>query len=311
MMPILITAFDRPESLEKLIDSVLSQNHGSIYIHCDGPRGVFDSRVFETRALILTLHDQGLVKEFFLQDENLGLMDAMHTALDWFFDINDHGMILEDDLILHYPALDEAERLWTSVKTSRDATVFSLGNPLPLKISSSLEGSYWYSNFFVSYAWGTSRDVWKNSKRSMGEFDFTKIAMFMQMNFGRFVSWRFKRFMHQELSKEQDRRKQCSFAWRFTLDQISNNHMSVISTLNRIGYTGFGSSSTNTKGDEVWGSDFGKRIQLENSDWTTPTKKTARQKIDRYFVREFYFVRVMRSILAVRTRIRKVLGPYN
>ncbi len=309
-MPILVTAFDRPHSLEKLIDSVLSQNHGPIYIHCDGPRGNFDTKVFETRAHIMKLHDQGLVKAFFLQDDNLGLMDAMHHALDWFFEINDHGIILEDDLILNYPALEEAEKLWISVQASRNATVFSLGNPLPFKVSSNMENSYWYSNFFVSYAWGTSREVWKNSKRSMAEFDFTKIAIFMRLNFGRFVSWRFRKFMLHELSKEQDGRKKCSFAWRFTLDQISNNHLSIISTLNRIGYTGFGSSSTNTKGDKVWGSDFGKRIQLENSDWTTPISETPHQSIDRYFVREFFFVRVMRSTIAVRTRIRRVLGRY-
>lgn len=308
MLPILITAFNRPESLERLMSSISSQSHGDIYVHCDGPRGASDSLVFETQALIKNLRSKNLIKGMYLQERNLGLMDSIHFAADWFFRENEYGIILEDDLIIHSPALDEAERLWKVMVKLDHVTVFSLGNPLPEMLTNDIEGSYWCSDFFVSYAWCTDRTTWNNSLRTMANLDFKQINTYMKRRYGRFVARNFSDFMRKELMKETLSRKSCSFAWRFTLDQISKGNLSLISTKNRIGYTGFGSGSTNTNGTHIWGSDFGRAVNLEIVDWLGPNSLQSSKKQDHYFVREFGFARLLRTRLAIRTRIGRLLG---
>jgi hypothetical protein len=290
--------------------SILTQTHGDIYIHCDGPRGNFDLRVFETQDLIKKWHNDGIVCSYFFQDENLGLMDSMHYALDWFFETNSHGLVLEDDLILNFPSLDEAEKLWNVLRVTKTAGVFSLANPLPSSLSKKIKTPYWSTDFFVSYAWCTTSANWKNSSRSMNDINFQLISDYMSDNFGKFTSWRFRNFMKSELAKEANNRKSCSFAWRFTLDQISKNSQSLVPTKNRIGYTGFGSESTNTKEEKIWGSDFGKATQLGFVDWNTQATILRDPQIDRYFVREFSFLRSMQISIALRTRLRNLMKKY-
>ena len=309
-LPILITAFNRPSSLDELIKSILTQNHGEIYIHCDGPRGNNDLRVYETQDLIKGWYNDGIVHSYYFQRENLGLMDSMHYALDWFFQINSHGLVLEDDLVLNFPALDEAEKLWNILSVTETAKVFSLANPLPASLSKKIKTPYWSTDFFVSYAWCTTSSNWKDSSRTMNDIDFQTISDYMSENFGKFTSWRFRKFMENELAKELNNRKACSFAWRFTLDQITKKSQSLVPTKNRIGYTGFGAESTNTKEERIWGSDFGKIIQLDSVNWDSQIKVKRDLQMDRYFMREFSFRRTIQISFALRTRLRNLIKKY-
>jgi glycosyltransferase involved in cell wall biosynthesis len=307
MLPILITAFNRPKSLEKLLKSILSQEHGDIYVHCDGPRNATDNLVFETQDVIKFWASKNLFKGVFFQNDNLGLMDSIHFAADWFFQKNEYGLILEDDLIIHSPALEEAERLWKIMADSDRVTVFSLGNPLPQKLTSKIPESYWYSDFFVSYAWCTDRTTWNNSIRSLEYLDYNQIHAYMKNKYGGFVAWNFSRFMRNELNKETLNRKSCSFAWRFTVDQISKGNKSIVSSKNRVGYSGFGFGSTNTTETHIWGSDFGRTVNLTIEEWQNPVELNCNKERDYYFVREFGFIKFLRSKLAIRTRIKSFL----
>jgi hypothetical protein len=233
-------------------------------------------------------------------------MDSIHFAADWFFDLVEFGIVIEDDLIINPPALEEAERLWEIVNKTEHLTVFSLGNPLPVYISNEIRNSYWSSNFFVSYAWCTSRETWNQSARSIADLNLGKINEFMKTHYGSFVAWNFRRFMSLELIRESNQRKKCSFAWRFTLDQISKGNFSIISTKNRIGYTGFGLESTNTNGIQIRGSDFGKRVDLETTAWAQPYILKPNIRMDYYFLREFGFIRTIQSTLAIRTRFKGI-----
>jgi hypothetical protein len=255
----------------------------------------------------MNLYESKVISSYYFQSENLGLMDSIHFAADWFFDKVECGLILEDDLIINSPGLDEAELLWGTVCKNIDVTVLSLGNPLPAAVSKSFQNSFWCSNFFVSYAWATSRETWKQSARSINDLDLFKIDTFIKSNYGNLVAWNFRRFISVELRRETYQRKKCSFAWRFSLDQISKGNTSLIASKNRIGYTGFGRDSTNTIGNEVHGSDFGRQVDLSITPWVEPHSIRPDVGVDYYFLREFGMMRTIQSKLAVRTRIRNAL----
>jgi hypothetical protein len=311
MIPILVIAYNRPDSLMRLFDSIRKQNHGKIYVHCDGPKKSSDHGSVLTRRLILRLYDEGFIEQYFFQNSNLGLMDSVHFASDWFFEINDFGLILEDDLIINPPALLEAEYLRNELEANSSVKVFCLANPLPHSQIKKIEGSYWFSNFFVSYAWATSRENWAASRRTISTSDAQKILDFMKKNFGFVIAYNFRKLLQSEIEKEKNSRKKCSFAWRFTFDQILNENYIAISKHNRIGYSGFGNESTNTNETEIWGSDFGKHVDLIQQQWTHPDHSIPQLGLDRYFLRDYRLFRAIKIALRLRTRIRGFIERNN
>jgi len=235
MLPILILAYNRSDSLSRLIASIEDQPHGPIYLHCDGKRNTKDINAEETAVFALKLFKEGRVNFVKVQANNLGLMKSIQSAADWFFGKVEFGLVVEDDLILNSPVLDEAEKLHADLLKLGEFDTFCLANPLPEKLFEDSKDSYWISDFFVSYGWGTSRKNWINSKRSLEDLDSNLIHRYMKSNFGYFVARNFDKFMIEELEREWNGSRNASFAWRFTLSQILDRKRFAILTPNPIG----------------------------------------------------------------------------
>jgi len=308
MLPILILAYNRLSSLSCLIDSIEDQPHGPIYLHCDGMRNTQDIKAKEIVVFAQELLKNGRVEFLKVQPRNLGLMKSIQSAADWFFGQVDFGIVVEDDLILNSPVLDEAEKLYLDLIEFREFDTFCLANPLPEKLFRKSKDSYWISDFFVSYGWGTSRKNWINSKRSLEDLDFNLIHTYMKSNFGYFVARNFDKFISKEREREWNESRNASFAWRFTLSQILDKKRFAILTPNRIGYTGFGSEATNTTESKGYGSNLGIGLDVNHRAWQIPKSFTKSTNLDRYFIRDFRFLRAIRILLKIRTRIQKIMA---
>jgi len=104
---VLITAYNRPDKLQRLLNSLNPEEVGQVYIHCDGPS---QDKTQDPDLVSATIRvaqgfaaDQGAT--VYAQPSNLGCREGMHFAIDWFFHDFDRGIILEDDLILSNSAI--------------------------------------------------------------------------------------------------------------------------------------------------------------------------------------------------------------
>jgi len=106
-LPVLIVAFSRFENVVKLIDQLQNQGVRKIYLAIDGPKTVNDGLqsqvelVSRARAAALNIELQ-----IWRRECNLGPAVSVITAIDWFFSSEEHGVILEDDLILSSSAIE-------------------------------------------------------------------------------------------------------------------------------------------------------------------------------------------------------------
>jgi len=311
MLPILITAYNRANSLKILMESIQSQPHGPIYIHCDGIRSANDRAALETAYYAKKLFENGEICNLHIQDTNLGLMRSIQFAADWFFSLETFGLIVEDDLILHPPVLMEAEKLFQDFKDFKNFETFSISNPLPKKYFFNYAHSYWISNFFVSCGWATSRENWNKSHKSMSEIDNGLIKSIMTEKFGKGVARNFAKFLREENLRELNNSRTASFAWRYSLSQLQGGTKTAILTRNRIGYTGFGLHSTNTSNSRIHGTKFGHEVDLNFEDWRRPINYQSHKSFDRYFVRDFTPMRSFRITLGIKTRLRKFFRKFN
>lgn len=99
-IPVLVTFFNRPSHLEKLLISLKKFPNIELYFSSDGPRNKMDRNNLESCFELINKYFGSHPKNQFLsRDNNLGCKIGMKSNIDWFFDQVPFGIILEDDCI--------------------------------------------------------------------------------------------------------------------------------------------------------------------------------------------------------------------
>ncbi len=98
-LPVLLILFNRPQYLKESILSINDIKPKKLYIHIDGPRNKDDSEKIEEILNLIETFDSDIKKEILTQNKNLGCGLGMSTAISWFFQKEEFGIILEDDCI--------------------------------------------------------------------------------------------------------------------------------------------------------------------------------------------------------------------
>jgi hypothetical protein len=162
--PILLILFNRPDLTEGLLDIVRGQNGRKIYISADGPR------LNNTEDKQLCAEVQKMARDFAddydgecrfqFQTANLGCALGVKTAIDWFFENEEEGMILEDDC---HPSNDFFWVLDDMLERFRpNESIFMVSGTsfIPSGLSHSCD--FFLSKYSQIWGWGTWRRVWKN-----------------------------------------------------------------------------------------------------------------------------------------------------
>ena len=100
-IPILFVIFNRPETTAKVFSAIRKYRPERLFVAADGPR--YD-REGETERCILAREaalriDWPCEINTRLFSQNLGCRRAVSSAVSWFFDAVDEGIILEDDCL--------------------------------------------------------------------------------------------------------------------------------------------------------------------------------------------------------------------
>lgn len=98
-VPILLLAFNRPDTTKQVFDSIRNSKPSKLYIAQDGPRNIKDKELIdEVRKIFLI--DRECDVHYLCREANLWCRDAVVGWIDWFFDHEKFGIILEDDCIM-------------------------------------------------------------------------------------------------------------------------------------------------------------------------------------------------------------------
>lgn len=98
--PILLLLFNRPDLTVGLIQSLRVYAPDKVYVAIDGPRPSKEGEYklcAEVRRIVESEIQWSCEIQWLVRDSNLGCGPAVKGALDWFFDNEELGIILEDD----------------------------------------------------------------------------------------------------------------------------------------------------------------------------------------------------------------------
>ncbi len=158
---VLMIVFNRRADAEKVLNAVREARPSRLYIAADGPRpGRPDdiAKCADTRAVVDLVDWPCEVKTRFL-DENVGCGLGPKTAIDWLFEHEESGIILEDDCVPHPTFFRFCHELLE--KYADDSRVMMVGGNLHVKGWQPLNGaSYAFSNHGFTWGWATWKRAW-------------------------------------------------------------------------------------------------------------------------------------------------------
>ena len=103
--PILFLIYNRPNYTNEVFEIIRLYKPTKLYIAADGPKNnnkIDYNLCLETRKIINNIDWECEIKTLF-RNENIGCKINISNAINWFFENENDGIILEDDII---PNLD-------------------------------------------------------------------------------------------------------------------------------------------------------------------------------------------------------------
>jgi len=158
----LFLVFNRPDTTAQVFEEIRKAEPPRLYIAADGPRANREGeaeKVAKVRKIVTEVDWPCEVKTLF-REENLGCKQAVSGGIDWFFEHEEQGIILEDDCLPHqdfFYFCDELLRLYAL----DDRVSVITGNNFQDGIKRG-EASYYFSKYNHIWGWATWRHEWQH-----------------------------------------------------------------------------------------------------------------------------------------------------
>lgn len=159
--PVLYLVFNRPGFTIKSFDSLRKAKPTKLYIAADGPRinKTGEYELTQSVRRIATQVDWECEVKLLFNESNKGCKCAVSSAIDWFFENEEYGIIIEDDIVLSQSFFHFCDELLLRYKDDNRIGMISACNLTADKYSFS--HSFGYSNYAHIWGWATWRRAWR------------------------------------------------------------------------------------------------------------------------------------------------------
>lgn len=241
---VLVIGFNRPDAMRKILEAVKRYEPSRLYIAIDGPRKgvpVDGSLVSECHRVHLEF-DWKCQPATLFREQNLGCRKGVASAISWFFEHEDEGIILEDDCCPSGSFFYFCEAM---LECHRDNPIIGqISGTTFLQGPWSDEGSYFYTS--VPQIWG-----WATWKRAWLHYDETILLRTKQemktlfLNHSRGNRWFARHWTRIWKDLAQSRLDTWDFIWAFSFWRA--RMLSINPSVSLVENIGFSISATHTR----------------------------------------------------------------
>jgi len=159
---VLFLIFNRPYTTTHVFEKIRQIKPQRLYVASDGPRKGYDEeieKIIKAREIATKVDWPCEVKTLF-RDKNLGCKRGVSTAITWFFEHEEQGIILEDDCVPHLDFFAFCENLLEHHAKDKRVSIIS-GNNFQ---NGQWRGdtSYYFSKYNHIWGWATWRRAWND-----------------------------------------------------------------------------------------------------------------------------------------------------
>jgi len=164
--PVLFLIFNRPDNTRQVFEQIRLAKPAHLYIAADGARSHVSGETEiceETRSIVNEIDWDCDVRTLF-RDENLGCKYAVSSAITWFFEQVEEGIILEDDCLPNEDFFLFCQQLLEKYRIEEHIHLVSGNNFI---IEKEYDESYYFSKYPHIWGWATWRRAWEKYDVSM------------------------------------------------------------------------------------------------------------------------------------------------
>jgi hypothetical protein len=240
--PVLFLIFNRPSVTSRVFFEIKKAKPARIYIAADGPRAnkQTDHKLCdETREVIKGIDWPCQVHTLY-REQNLGCKKAVSSAISWFFEHEERGIILEDDCLPHPSFFNFCETMLT--RYADDTRVVHITGSNFQKGIKRTDGDYYFSHLTHVWGWASWRRVWKNYDIDMSQWpQFRKEKHLKNI----FYSERIIRLLEGAFEKVFAN-KINTWDYQLLFSNLSQNGLNIIPNSNLISNIGYNVDATHT-----------------------------------------------------------------
>jgi len=246
---VLFLIFNRLDTTKQVFEAIRKAKPPRLYIAADGPRKNKpgeDEKVRAVRKYVMNNIDWECEVKTLFRDKNLGCKYAVSSAITWFFENEEMGIILEDDCLPSQSFFWFCEELLERYKD--DMRVWHIsGNNFGFD-KSGLKNTYSFIRFPQVWGWATWKNRWKEYDEDLADFqiDFNnnldiKATLCLTNN-------EIKKMIERFFLSANNKIDTWDYQWHATV--IKNNGLCIFPSCNLISNLGDGDDATHTKGDK-------------------------------------------------------------
>lgn len=240
--PILFLVFNRPDCTARVFEAIRLHKPKKLYVAADGYRLNKDGEkelCAEVRKIATNIDWDCELKTLF-RDENLGCGKAVSSAIDWFFEHVEEGIILEDDCLPSQSFFKYCTELLELYRNNENIYTIS-GNNFHNK--SFTENSYYFSAYSHTWGWATWKRAWRRYDLTLRSINDEELYENLKYYFSNklIVNYWFDsyiRFKQAPIASIWD------YQWMFLV--WYSKGINIIPNVNLVQNIGFGESATHT-----------------------------------------------------------------
>lgn len=242
-IPVLLLVYNRPLQTKWVIDRLKSCGVKRVYVSADGPKNSGDAT--QTNHVLELLSAEEIVLKINYSKVNLGCKTAVTKGIDWFFQNEEKGIILEDDCLPSVHFFQFMGNMLNRYQKSQKVKMISGNNPLG---TWSCEGGHFFSRFGHVWGWATWKDRWEEFDVELPQLKAFITQNGFEKNFGPTeLSKQRKEFTLKSVSEEID-----TWDYQWNAHILMENGVAVIPEKNLVENIGFELTATNDTDLPKW-----------------------------------------------------------
>lgn len=233
---VLFMIFKRVDTTKRVFERIREVQPPRLYIAADGPRKDRPDEVqkcADTRRVVENVDWPCEVYRLY-RDDNLGCGKGVSSAISWFFEHEEQGIIIEDDILAHPDFFKYCDDLLDRYKDDERIQLISGNNYFYDGYKSDV--SYYMSNYMNIWGWASWKRVWITYKYDVNEYDGTEIRKNLQNNLSK-SSARYFWNIFQKMKKF----KVDTWDFQLYMNQQFYNRRSILPCVNMVENIGMGS----------------------------------------------------------------------
>ena len=240
---ILFLVFNRPDTTKVVFEKIRQAKPLRLYVSGDGARYGFKGEKEKIKKVreIATKVDWPCELKTFFRDKNLGCKQGVSSGIDWFFDNEEQGIILEDDCVPHLDFFTFCENMLNKFAKDERISVITGNNFQNNKIRG--DGSYYFSKYNHCWGWASWKRAWKYYNGDLKFWTEWRASK----DWFNYMPNKYERKYWEKIFDLVYEKKIDSWAYPWLASVWYKEGLTVTPNVNLVSNIGFGEDATHTK----------------------------------------------------------------